>query len=82
MAKIQLELEIQFWDNLTPHSNDNSSKNRSKNTDYPFAGLVIYLDEPYIIDNLSIRVINILHQIEKPLIIPEQMIPFLISSVN
>lgn len=77
MAKIQLELEIQFWDNLTQHSNDSSN-----NTDYPFAGLVIYLDEPYIIDNLSIRVINILHQIEKPLIIPEQMIPFLISSVN
>lgn len=74
MAKIQLELEIQFWDNLTQHSNDNK--------EYPFAGLVIYLDEPYIIDNLSIRVINILHQIEKPLIIPEQMIPFLISSVN
>lgn len=78
MAKSQLELEIQFWDNLTQHSNDSSSKN----TEYPFAGLVIYLDEPYIIDNLSIRVINILHQIEKPLIIPEQMIPFLISSVN
>lgn len=79
MAKIQLELEIQFWDNLTQHSNDSSSND---NTEYSFAGLVIYLDEPYIIDNLSIRVINILHQIEKPLIIPEQMIPFLISSVN
>lgn len=79
MAKIQLELEIQFWDNLTQHSNDSSSNDKEE---YPFAGLVIYLDEPYIIDNLSIRVINILHQIEKPLIIPEQMIPFLISSVN
>lgn len=80
MAKSQLELEIQFWDNLTQHSNDSSSNDNKE--EYPFAGLVIYLDEPYIIDNLSIRVINILHQIEKPLIIPEQMIPFLISSVN